>query len=347
MPDITFADTTHARPAAELISTEQSLDQGPLTLRNIVYTSMPTCQEAETLVKLEEMCHSETRLIQEGYQLTEGISTAPRKNAVTGTLRRLPEPTLSQPKYKAVVIDCEMGMTASGHNELTHLTIIELFSGKPLVDQLVNPSTPITDWKTTVTGIDSDKMNEAVRQNNALSGWEAARASLWAIADSDTIIVGQSVLFDLFVLRTAHTKIVDSCIIAADAVLQEKALKMKRRWALQTLCQELLGIQIRRSLNLAVSGTHDPLEDALATRELVFSFARDPEKLIEWSKKARKEMYKPTSKRAKAGGQSRKPKPHLKQRRSNDGTSSSDGGFCERWEDVVDWEIWPKSPPSD
>jgi DNA polymerase III epsilon subunit-like protein len=318
-----------------------------LTHRNIVYTPIPTSQEAETLAKLQEMSHSDTRLIQEEYQLTEGISTASGKNTVTGILRHLPESTLSQPKFKAIVIDCEMGMTAAGHNELTHLTVIELFSGKTLVNQLVNPSTPITDWKTTVTGIDSRKMNEAVRQNKALSGWETARAALWAIADRDTIIIGQSVLFDLFVLRTVHNKIVDSCIIAADAVLKEKALRMNRRWSLQTLCQELLGIQIRQSLGSAETGTHDSLEDALATRELVFCFAKYPERLIKWSKNARKEMYKPTSNRAKAGWKGKKPKAHLKQYRSTDGTSSSDGESCERWEDVVDWELWPKSPPSD
>lgn len=66
----------------------------------------------------------------------------------------------------------------------------------------------------------------------------------------NTILVGHALEHDL----------VDS------GILPRNASGIRRiRWGLQTLCSELLSVEIRKNKG----GTHDCLEDVLATREVV------------------------------------------------------------------------------
>ncbi|KAH8175139.1 exonuclease domain-containing protein [Sarocladium implicatum] len=346
LPNVETIQRVYLQYTPELVVTETLDVPAPLSHRNNAYTTVSTAQEQGILDKLSELCQPESRLSQEGYQLSEGTTSAKGKNAVSGLLRHLPEPLPSQPKFRAVVVDCEMGRTASGHNELIRLAVIEFLSGRVLVDRLVRPSTPIADWRTDITGIDGVSMQDAIDRNKTLAGWEAARDVLRAIADRNTIIVGQSALFDLYVLRTAHNRIVDSAIVTADAVLRKKALKMKKRWPLQDLCQELLGIQIRKPSPLSVA-PHSALEDALATRELAIFFVQHPERLRVWSRKARKDFYTPNAQRHGGSQGQKKGKGSMRQQYGSDNNMEfSDGESPLRWEDVIDWEMWPKSPPS-
>ncbi|EFQ32415.1 uncharacterized protein GLRG_07685 [Colletotrichum graminicola M1.001] len=125
--------------------------------------------------------------------------------------------------------------TCRGENELIQITMIDFLSGKVLQSCLVNPSRPIIDWREDITGI-----------STVLHDWEAARAELWRFADKERILIGQSVYSDLKVLHVSHSRIIDSAIVTADAVLG-KNLKIRKRWGLKTLCDELLGIRIRES----------------------------------------------------------------------------------------------------
>jgi len=247
-----------------------------------------------------------------------------------------------------------MAGAAAGHNEVIHLTIIDFFSGRVLQNWLVSPTTSITDWRTDITGIDA-RMLESVAANEALQGWEAARAALWDVADKETIIIGQSVSHDLHVLRTSHLKVIDLAVVTADAVLGKRAKKIKKRWALKTLCQELLGMEIRQPSRPRGPETHDTLEDVLATREVLLLCLLEPERLNRWARATRGDFYKPRAKKKKG---------HLaihvakSPRRGSCGdnyidddghgyepTTMSSMMTIERWEDVVDWDMWPKSPP--
>ncbi|KAI3539704.1 exonuclease [Colletotrichum filicis] len=130
----------------------------------------------------------------------------------------------SDPKYAALVIDCEMGGTEGGENELIQITILDFLTGNVLLSRrLVSPTRPILDWREDVTGLNATKVSAAIVRNEALDGWEAAREELWRYSDKETILIGQSVRNDLRVLHTSHARIIDSAIITADAVLGSKS----------------------------------------------------------------------------------------------------------------------------
>ncbi|WYZ41958.1 hypothetical protein EsH8_V_000853 [Colletotrichum jinshuiense] len=254
------------------------------------------------------------------------------------------------PKTAAIVLDCEMAGAAGGQNELIQITMVDFLSGNVLQSCLVNPSRPIIDWREGITGISAVSMREAVAGNRALHGWEAARAELWRFADKETIIIGQSVHNDLKVLRTSHTRIIDSAILSADAVLGKKS-KIRKRWGLETLCSELLGIQIRKPYQKGGRGVHDALEDALATREVVLLCARQPGELKRWATPARAAFFNRNSSRQtapRAGGSQpvwlSRGNTSVREYEDEDEDEDEDEELL-KWEDVVEWEIWPKSPP--
>jgi DNA polymerase III epsilon subunit-like protein len=235
-----------------------------------------------------------------------------------------------------------MAGTVGGQNELVQITMVDFLSGNVLQSCLVNPSRPIVDWREDITGINTVRMQEAVARHEALNGWEAARAELWSFTSKETIIIGQSVYNDLRVLHTSHARIIDTAIMTADAVLGEKS-KIRKRWGLQALCHELLGIEIRKPLQAGGHGVHDALEDALATREVALLCVRNPEKLTHWATAARAAFFK--GKQGKQTGGRAGGRRHW---RIDQRYSDQDGNKSEevlRWEDVIDWEMWPKSPP--
>lgn len=313
-----------------------------ITHRNITYTSLSAAQQVTVLRKLLALSHSEKRLLKEGYSL-------PGSDQSQNGSRSTPEPGLPFPdlnpsirKYAAIVLDCEMAGAVGGQNELIQITIIEFLSGRVLLNRLVNPSRPIKNWREDITGINAAKMQEAVDRGEALRGWEGARAELWQFADKNTVLIGQSVQKDLRVLHTWHAKIVDSAIITADAVLG-KTSKIKKRWGLEAVCHELLGIQIRKPCHDDVHGVHDALEDALAAREVILLCVREPQKLKHWATVARVTFFNGGSNKPKppqAGSSQPKSMP-----RRNPTVWQDDDDELLRWEDVIDWEMWPKSPP--
>ncbi|KXH33430.1 exonuclease [Colletotrichum nymphaeae SA-01] len=251
-----------------------------------------------------------------------------------------------------------MGGTEGGENELIQITILDFLTGNALLShRLVNPTRPILDWREDVTGLNATKMSAALVRNEALDGWKAARAELWRYSDKDTILIGQSVRNDLRVLHTSHVRIIDSAIITADAVLGAKS-KIMKRWGLEALCQELLGIQIR-SPSWAAEGVlaHDDLEDCLATRELVLFCAQNPDQLKTWAQRTRKSFFLKNGKKEKKNNKGRKPQAvdvsfgepfrqvaFVRSAAFEEEWEDEDESPL-RWEDVVDWDTWPKSPP--
>ncbi|KAG7069024.1 exonuclease [Colletotrichum scovillei] len=201
--------------------------------------------------------------------------------------RPCPDKVKSISKYAALVIDCEMGGTEGGENELIQITILDFLTGNVLLSRrLVNPTRPILDWRENVTGLNANKMSAALLRNEALDGWKAARAELWRYSDKSTILIGQSIHNDLRVLHTSHARIIDSAIITADAVLGAES-KITKRLGLEVLCKELLGIQIRCPIWAADGVAHDDLEDCLATRELVLYCAQNTDQLERWAQRTR------------------------------------------------------------
>jgi len=194
------------------------------------------------------------------------------------TYKAPPASSAQRPKRRAVTLDCEMAGVVGGMGEVILLCAADFITGETLVNALVRPTNRVIDWRTRVSGVTAAEMAAATARGNALAGWKGARAELWEYIDTDTILIGHSLQNDLDVLRIIHNRVVDSAILARNAVGPGG-----RQWGLKALCGELLGIDIQ---NNGKRG-HDCLEDALAAREVVLWCIRNPSWLADWAKIAR------------------------------------------------------------
>lgn len=314
--------------------------------RGITYSAIPLVDHSALETQIVTMCHSSQRLKQEGHTLPT-MSRA--ENIIEDRGGSSAVSPVNDIK-RAVVLDCEMAGSRAGKNELIKISLLDFASGEVLIDSFVNPSTQILDWRERCHGINGKVVANAVESGIALDGWAAARAELHRFVDDGTVIVGHSVHHDMRVLHIQHLRIVDTAILTADAVFQNAA--KRRRWSLVDLCKELLRIRIRTTSWAQGKQTHDSLEDVYATRELALFCLTKPAELQRWARCAKASWYK-AQRAAKQQSQTRR------YRENSQRTAAAAGGdplrgprydheeYTEilRWEDVIDWEMWPKSPP--
>ncbi|KAF7954716.1 hypothetical protein EAE96_005835 [Botrytis aclada] len=181
----------------------------------------------------------------------------------------------NEPKYLAVIIDCEMaGVASNGGGEPILLCAVDFVSGAVILNHLICPKEPINDMRSFIHGISIHDLNEAVSQGQALDGWEEARSKLWEFIDANTILIGHALGNDLDALRIIHPRVVDSAILA------KKEVGSNRTWGLSTMCSELLKLEIRKNKG----GIHDCLEDVLATREIVICCTQNKNVFQNWAK---------------------------------------------------------------
>lgn len=339
----------HARATGHIIvgapiDTESSSSNPPERLRHrgIAYSALSVVAQQAVRVQLPGLCHTLERLKQERYVL-EPSDVASTKGVTSLEPFQSCPSSNSATKEWAVLLDCEMAGAVGGRDEVIRITIVDFLSGKTLLDSLVNPSTPIADWREDITGINAGHMREAVERNETLAGWKEARAQLWRFVDEKTIIVGQSVHNDLHALHTCHATIIDSAIVTADAVLKNRP-KIRKRWGLVALSRELAGIEIRKPQWPNGPKAHDALEDALAAREVILTCFLQPDKLEKWASKTRTTFFS-----GKRQGQKRRQKRQtgigkVPQKVTARRYIDSDEEHL-TWDDVVDWDMWPKSPP--
>jgi len=338
-------------PSGSLVIPVPSIITSPIFCRGNVYSRHPTDVQSALYDQLLSRCHTLGRLKLEKYPLED--------TAVEEEYHATPRHNLSVPKRKAVVLDCEMVGCAACHegkdggrgdDEVVALSVIDFFTGEVIINSLVEPQRPVEDWRSAITGVTQAIMSAAVARGKALQGREGVRAQLWQHVDENTVLVGHSLNFDLKALRVLHTKIVDSAILTAEPVFG-KTKRLGRMAGLQRLCRELLGLRIRGGASASAGVSHDSLEDVLAARELVIWCLQNPKALQSWaSKNWNWELNKGKKKKKKTRIQSRsggsgQGRQSCYDFDSDDGYSFYSDEAVERWEDVVDYEIWPKSPP--
>ncbi|CVL06695.1 related to RNA EXonuclease [Fusarium mangiferae] len=298
--------------------------------------------------RLIRKCHSSERLKREGYALGEEAPENARQAAITKQIIVATHPTFLEPKRKAVALDCEMAGIRNGESEIISICVIDFFTGELLLNSLVKPHEPIIDWRTNIHGIRPATLAIAASHGQVLRGWEAARQELLKHINTETAMVGQSLQQDLKGLRLSHGKIFDTAILTAEAVFGTGA-SFGRRWSLQSLCADLLKLRIRQGSN-----THDALEDAMAAREVALWCICYPDKLMKWAKRAHKKHKAEKAKRAERKRNKQKnmyysapvPDDESEDYDYYHDYGDDDGDEILRWEDVIDWEVWPKSPPS-
>lgn len=156
--------------------------------------------------------------------------------------------TVSFPPLYA--IDCEMCYTSVGL-ELTRLTVIDSHC-RTLLDTLVVPTNPITNYNTQYSGI------TAAMLATCTTTLQQARHRLLSILPASAILVGHSAENDLRASRIYHRRVIDT------ALLFPHPRGPPHKSSLRYLVQRWLNREIQGG-----GGGHDSVEDAWAAMELV------------------------------------------------------------------------------
>jgi len=189
----------------------------------------------------------------------------------------LPPPAPSRTNNKdiraAVALDCEMGTSVIGNSVLIRLSVVDLFTGLPLINSLVAPTVDMAHYNTRYSGVTFSAMRIAKQQNQAIRGTDAARNQLLRFVDSDTFIIMHGGSSDLTALRIIHPaeRIIDTHVLES---YEHSARELKK--SLKDVCARRCGIEVQNArLGDGRVAGHDSLEDALAAREIVCAWVRD------------------------------------------------------------------------
>ncbi|GAB4821802.1 hypothetical protein N2152v2_008848 [Parachlorella kessleri] len=205
----------------------------PVALRRVLRPFPPS----HYVMTLEEMR-------QHGYPLPE-VNEAGEMVCPEGFVAT--QPCGGAPKHDMVALDCEMCITEAGF-ELTRATVIDK-TGQVLLDELVVPDRPITDYNTRYSGITEEMLSGVTTR------LPDVQQKLLAVVSAETLLVTHSGENDLQALRVIHANMLDTSVMFP----HPRGLPYKS--ALRVLASRHLLRTIQRE-------SHDPVEDAKAAMDL-------------------------------------------------------------------------------
>ena len=208
-----------------LTSIEDMKDQ-----RFPIHPAMLSKDRRETFVKEEGFVYSDVGDMQDGEvsdsEIEQGSITVGRH---------------------VLAVDCEMVKCGSEY-VLARITVLN-WDGDTVMDELVKPAEPVTDYVTRFSGIDEDMLRDVKTNIRDI------QRRLKEIVTPRTILVGHSLESDLSAMKFSHPFTVDTSLIFPHPSPSRKN-KLK----------ELTRQYLRRSIQ---EGEHDSREDARATLDLV------------------------------------------------------------------------------
>lgn len=159
---------------------------------------------------------------------------------------------------KVLALDCEMCITSPKGVipqvfSLTRASLIG-WNGEVVMDELVKPDDPITDYLTPYSGI------TAAMLENVTTTLFDVQQKLVELITPDTILVGHSLDSDLKALKLTHPFVVDTALLFPHP--RGPPLKSSLKW----LAQKYLSREIQKGHG---SVGHDSIEDARACLDLV------------------------------------------------------------------------------
>ncbi|RVE53346.1 hypothetical protein evm_001916 [Chilo suppressalis] len=166
-----------------------------------------------------------------------------------GYVKTLP-PERELEDYGVFSLDCEMCYTTHGL-DLTRVTVINS-DCKVIYETLIKPLHPIVDYNTRYSGITEEQMMGV--KTTLLE----VQATLLAMFNSKTILIGHSLESDFKALKLIHDTVIDT------SVLFPHKMGPPYKRALRNLSSEYL----KKIIQNSVDG-HDSAEDAMVCMELI------------------------------------------------------------------------------
>lgn len=166
---------------------------------------------------------------------------------INGSKRLLKDPVL-------VAIDCEMVETENDKHALARVSIVDE-SGRVLLDILIRPPGLVVDYRTHLTGLTRNHLQEGKSLNQALDAVSSALASAGCRADN-MVLVGHAIDRDLRALGISCDLVIDtSCIFSYSD-------RPRVKLTLQELARRLLDAEVK-------TNPHDSIDNARTTMKLV------------------------------------------------------------------------------
>ncbi|KAK0718763.1 hypothetical protein B0T21DRAFT_295958 [Apiosordaria backusii] len=170
----------------------------------------------------------------------------------------IPESEIQQGSITAgrevLALDCEMCLTGPSELALTRVSLVS-WGGETVLDELVKPDKPITDYVTQYSGITKEMLDPV---STTLSD---IQAKLLDLLHPRAILLGHSLDSDLKALQLAHPFIVDTSMLFPHA----RGPPLKN--SLKYLAQRHLNREVQKGGG-TING-HDSIEDAKTCLDLV------------------------------------------------------------------------------
>ncbi|RKF80705.1 putative exonuclease [Golovinomyces cichoracearum] len=177
------------------------------------------------------------------------------ENSLLHGLSKLSESTIID--WEVLAMDCEMCLTGESESSLTRISIVA-WDNSVVLDELVKPENPITNYLTQYSGI-TKKMLE-----NVTTTLIDIQEKLVKLLHPRTILIGHSLNSDLTALKITHPFIIDT------ALLYPHPRGPPLKSSLKLLAQRYLGREIQKGHGSTGPGAgHDSIEDAKTCLDLV------------------------------------------------------------------------------